>query len=52
VWKYSTGPFLSAEHFEHNFNYFTYGHGGYFSPKFLLVTSFFASKQKAANILL
>ena len=43
--KYSTGLFLSAEHFEHNSDYFTYGHGGYFSPKFLLVTGPFFHLQ-------
>ncbi len=43
--NYSTGLFLSAEHFEHNSDYFTYGHGGYFSPKVLLVTGPFFHLQ-------
>ncbi len=43
--KSSTGLYFSAEHFEHNSDYFTYGHGGYFSPKVLLGTGPFFHLQ-------
>lgn len=34
----STGLFLYAENFSRNSNYFTYGHGGYYSPKLMTMT--------------
>jgi len=29
---FSLGPFVLYEHYQHNSNFFTLGHGGYFSP--------------------
>lgn len=29
----TTGIFLAGQHFQRNSNYFTFGHGGYFSPQ-------------------
>uniref|UniRef100_A0A832A7G2 Tetratricopeptide repeat protein n=1 Tax=Desulfacinum infernum TaxID=35837 RepID=A0A832A7G2_9BACT len=34
----SVGGFLSASHFDRNSDFYTYGHGGYFSPSFFLMT--------------
>lgn len=34
----SAGVFLHAQHFVNNTNYFTYGHGGYYSPALMTMT--------------
>jgi len=34
----SLGGFLSASHFDRNSDFYTYGHGGYFSPSFFFMT--------------
>jgi thioredoxin-like negative regulator of GroEL len=34
----SAGLFATAKHFQHNTSFFTYGHGGYFSPDFFFMT--------------
>lgn len=36
--KFSLGIFATEEHFQHNTEFFTYGHGGYFSPQAFLMT--------------
>jgi len=33
---FTFGPAFSFEHFENNQNYFTWGHGGYFSPEYMV----------------
>lgn len=42
----SQGLFVHAAHFNNNQNYFTYGHGGYYSPQSLLVLGPYFSLQK------
>lgn len=34
----SLGLFFTSEHFERNSNFFTFGHGGYFSPEIFIMT--------------
>ncbi|MEJ5364823.1 MAG: cellulose synthase subunit BcsC-related outer membrane protein [Desulfosoma sp.] len=34
----SFGGFLSVSHFDRNSDFYTYGHGGYFSPSFFIMT--------------
>ncbi len=34
----SLGGFLTASHFDRNSDFYTYGHGGYFSPSFFFMT--------------
>ncbi len=37
VLDYSLGLFFTTQHFERNSNFFTFGHGGYFSPDVFLM---------------
>lgn len=45
IWKgtSSLGLFFTAKHFQRNSNFFTYGHGGYFSPDTFYLAGPFAS---------
>ncbi len=36
--KWSLGVFVTNMHYSHNTNFFTYGHGGYYSPNWMIAT--------------
>ena len=46
----STGLFLTARHFDRNSDFYTFGHGGYFSPEFFIIAGpflrFLTSREK------
>jgi len=37
-WELTYGVYGSYQHFEHNSNFFTFGHGGYYSPDHMIST--------------
>ncbi|MCB2182387.1 MAG: BCSC C-terminal domain-containing protein [Desulfobulbaceae bacterium] len=43
IFNRSIGAFLSAAGFDRNSDFYTFGHGGYYSPEFMLVTGPFVS---------
>ncbi|MCP3940011.1 MAG: tetratricopeptide repeat protein [Desulfobacteraceae bacterium] len=36
IWEFTWGGYAAYKHFDKNSNFFTYGHGGYYSPEYIL----------------
>ncbi len=46
--EFSYGLFLSAQHFRRNSDFYTYGHGGYYSPELMTMVGPFVRYRTAA----